>query len=92
MGSYKNARDILPDHLLRAVQGYLEGDTLYIPVKGERRRWGERTGARLETEQRNQKLRDHYRKGASAEELAAQYHLSIETVRKLIRGSGRERL
>lgn len=85
MSAYKNAKDVLPDDLLEAVQRYLQGELLYIPVKGPRRPWGERTGARKELAQRNQAIRDLYQEGRSLEELAATFHLSVETVQRIVR-------
>lgn len=39
---YKKATKVLPQHLLRAVQEYVDGEYLYIPRKEENRKhWGE---------------------------------------------------
>lgn len=91
MDSYKNAKDVLPEELLEAVQRYLQGEMLYIPVKDKRRRWGERSGTRKELSERNQAIREAYRKGQSLDELAATYHLSVETLRKIVRHVRRQR-
>lgn len=90
MSAYKNAKDVLPDDLLEAVQRYLQGELLYIPVKGPRRPWGERTGARQDLAQRNQAIRALYQEGRSLEELAASFHLSVETVQRIVRGCRRK--
>ena len=90
MGSYKNAGDILPEHLLHDLQKYAEGDTVYVPKRGSRSRWGERSGARAETDRRNRTMQRAYAAGASVETLADEYHLSVETVRKIVRGCRRE--
>ena len=87
---YKNAKDVLPDDLLEAVQRYLQGEMLYVPVKGPRRPWGERTGARKDLAQRNQQIRALYVKGRSVEELASTFHLSVETIQKIVRASRRK--
>ena len=44
--SYKNAKDVLPDELIREIQKYIDGDLLYIPTKSEKTEWGIRSGAR----------------------------------------------
>ena len=90
MSAYKNAKDVLPDDLLEAVQRYLQGETLYIPVRGARRPWGERTGAKSELAERNRAIRQLYREGRSLEDLASTFHLSVETVQKIVRGRRRK--
>jgi hypothetical protein len=44
---YRNASDILPDKLLKEVQKYTSGETLYIPSTIERKKWGHGSGARI---------------------------------------------
>ena len=34
---YRNAQDVLPDKLLRELQQYAAGETLYIPGIGEKK-------------------------------------------------------
>lgn len=82
---------MLPRGLLEALQRYVQGELLYVPVKDRRRRWGERSGARDELQQRNQAIREAYRQGCSLEELAAMHHLSVETVRTIVRRGHRRR-
>lgn len=86
---YKNAEDILPACLLRRVQEYAAGETLYIPVRGQRRAWGELSGIRQELATRNAQIRAEYRAGASLESLADTYALSIDRVRRIVRGTRR---
>ena len=85
MSSYKNAADILPARLLRELQRHLQGELLYIPVRGTRRPWGERSGSRRELSLRNKEICARYDRGESLEALAARYHLSVETLRKIVR-------
>lgn len=81
---YKNAQDILPDHLLRELQQYVAGETLYIPSVQEKRPWGESSGARAYYRQRNAQIRDKYREGVSLEKLGEEYHLSVDSIRKIV--------
>ena len=38
---YKNASDILPDELLKEIQKYAAGETIYIPMsENDRKEWG----------------------------------------------------
>ena len=81
---YRNASDILPDRLLRELQKYAPGETLYIPSPEKRRPWGERSGTRTFYAQRNGDIRRKYFQGARLEELAEEYARSPETVRKIV--------
>lgn len=81
---YKNAQDILPDHLLKELQQYVSGETLYVPNRQERKSWGESSGAREYYKKRNEEIRRKYRDGASVEHLAEEYHLSLESIRKIV--------
>lgn len=86
---YKTAEDILPAGLLRRVQEYAAGETLYIPVKGKRRAWGELSGIRQELAARNARIQAEYRAGASLVSLADAYALSLDHVRRIVRGTKR---
>ncbi len=81
---YKNASDVLPENLLREVQKYAAGETLYFPKDKEHRKWGEGTGAREYFRLRNEEIRQKYLQKISIDHLAAQYCLSVETIRKII--------
>jgi len=81
---YKNASDILPESLLKEVQKYAAGETLYFPKDKERKKWGELSGSRRFFEERNEEIRQKYSKKASIERLADEYNLSVETVRKIV--------
>lgn len=82
---YKNAQDILPDHLLRELQQYVSGETLYVPNRGkEKKSWGEASGAREFYQKRNAEIRCRHQAGDSVEALAEAYHLSVDSVRKII--------
>ena len=81
---YKNASDVLPENLLKEVQKYAAGDTLYFPKDKEREKWGEATGSRVFFQERNTKIREKYLRKTSIEHLASEYNLSVETIRKII--------
>lgn len=81
---YENARDILPDHLLRELQRYVSGKTLYIPNAKTKRQWGEASGARSYYKQRNEEIRRKRAQGHSVDQLAAEYHLSVDSIKKII--------
>lgn len=82
---YVNAKIILPDILIKELQGYIQGGYIYIPAIQEQRKcWGELSGYRKELQQRNNRIKDEYQKGFSIDELADEYCLSIHTIRKII--------
>ncbi len=82
--AYRNASDVLPDELLKEVQKYAAGDTLYFPTGRGRREWGEGSGARAFFQARNEEIRQGYAKKKSIDHLAEEYCLSAETVRKIV--------
>ncbi|XID94517.1 CD3324 family protein [Paenibacillaceae bacterium WGS1546] len=83
--NYKNGRDVLPPSLLRELQKYLDGELLYVPKSNERRaRWGEVSGTRRLLAERNKEICRMHADGSSIEELELKYHLSSESIRKII--------
>lgn len=81
---YVNASDILPDKLLKEIQKYVEGEALYIPSISERKKWGEGSGARSYYEHRNEEIRRKFSEHVSIEDLAEEYSLAVETIRKIV--------
>ena len=54
---YINAKDLLPDALVRELQNYLQGGYLYVPAdQARQKRWGEVSGYRQELQQRNRRI------------------------------------
>ncbi len=44
---YKNAQNVLPEHIIELIQEYMEGGYLYIPIKYENKKvWGENTSTK----------------------------------------------
>ena len=82
---YVNAKMLLPDVLVEELQEYIQGGYIYIPAIQEQRKcWGELSGCREELQQRNSRIIEEYQKGASIDDLADEYHLSIHTIRKIV--------
>ncbi|AQT85534.1 hypothetical protein ERICIV_00690 [Paenibacillus larvae subsp. larvae] len=83
--SYKNGKDILPPSLLKQLQDYIQGEIIYIPKKENRRAgWGENNGTRLVIERRNREIYRMYQNGSTVVELIHKYHLSEDSIRKII--------
>ena len=82
---YINAAILLPDELVKELQGYIQGGYIYVPAIHEQRKyWGELSGYRKELHQRNSRIIEEYKNGVSIEELAERYYLSIYAIRKII--------
>ena len=80
-----NARDLLPDGLVKELQRYIQGGYLYVPIDpAQQKHWGEASGYRQELQQRNRRIVEEFRNGASMEELAERYFLSVYAIRKII--------
>ena len=43
---YLNAAGILPEHLLKELQKYVDGEILYIPKASSKKEWGAVNGSR----------------------------------------------
>lgn len=90
---YVNAREVLPEPLVRELQKVVPGGCLYVPRDEEssRRRWGEASGYRDELERRNRLIREERSEGASIAELADRHGLSVHAIKKIVfrpRGDG----
>ncbi len=83
---YRNAGEILPGELLAELQKYAEGELIYVPGRRKGKAgWGTLNGSRERYALRNMQIAHSYRKGASMEEIARQYFLSKDSVRKIVR-------
>lgn len=89
--SYINADSLLPPELLKEVQNYVQGSLVYIPREnGERRlKWGSRSGARKNFDQRNSEIKALKAQGHRIDDLADAYGLSPGGIRKILYGNKR---
>lgn len=82
---YANAKELLPDVLVKELQGYIQGGYIYVPVSSDKQKhWGELSGYREELKQRNIKIIEEYSNGFPIEYLAEKYYLSVYAIRKII--------
>ena len=84
---YENAKDILPASLLKEVQKYVEGKAIYIPKCEKTKGWGEASGYREKLNKRNSLICNRYSAGRSILEIAEEFYLSPETVKKIVYGN-----
>ncbi|HHU77331.1 MAG: CD3324 family protein [Caldicoprobacterales bacterium] len=88
---YKNGKDVLPCELLQELQKYIQGELLYIPKKkNSRAGWGENNGTRNKIRKRNEEIHRLYVRGMRIQELVTRYHLSEDSIRKIIIKVSRE--
>lgn len=83
--TYIKATAILPEKLISEIQKYVQGETIYIPKpEMSHNKWGSRSGTRKFIDERNIKIKKAYQAGISIDQLADEYFLSIETIKKII--------
>jgi len=83
---YENAKEVLPEALLKEIQKYAGGKLLYIPVENESKSWGEVSGYRQKLLKRNVLISNRYKAGATLSELAEEYFLSLDSIKKIVYG------
>lgn len=81
---YENGRDVFPEKLLRQIQKYVSGKLVYIPSDGKKREWGETSGYKRYLAERNREMKAKFRSGVTIEQLAEEYCLSFESVKKIV--------
>ncbi len=84
--SYVNADDVLPEHLVKEIQRYIDGQLIYISRKGgNSKSWGEKSGIRDKMAERNREIVTLYYSGETVADLCDQFFLSEKRIRGIIR-------
>lgn len=84
---YVKVETILPDNLIKELQKYIQGEYVYIPSQVEtRKKWGEKSGHRIYIQSRNEDICSKYSKGYKIKDLANEFFLSIESIKKIVYG------
>ncbi|MDQ0416434.1 Mor family transcriptional regulator [Croceifilum oryzae] len=82
---YTNAKHILPNKLIKEIQQHIQGETLYIPKQEKAdRKWGSLNGGRQWIDRRNADIRQAFSNNKSIEQLAKDYFLSVDTIRRIV--------
>lgn len=82
---YVKAEEVLPADLLEAIQEHVQGVEIYIPKRGNSRLgWGERNGTKIALKARNKEINRRFEQGESIYALTEQFHLSYDSIRKII--------
>lgn len=84
---YKRADEILPEDILKTLQEYVSGETIYVPKREEmtRQKWGVRTGMRENLCLRNSRMYAEHLEGMSTKQLAEKYYLTEKSVQRILR-------
>ncbi|MFF2178389.1 CD3324 family protein [Lysinibacillus sp. NPDC058147] len=83
--AYKKASVILPKELLLEIQKYVQGEMIYIPkTENTYLEWGASSGTKKYIKDRNKSIKEAFTHGVSIEQLSAEYHLAVETIKKII--------
>jgi len=83
--AYLKADQLLPPELLLEIQKYVQGSLVYIPRPRKRRLgWGLKNGTRDSLDRRNAAIRNARLNGLCIDDIADQFCLSPDSVRKII--------
>jgi len=65
--AYRNAQEVFPEGLLRQIQRYVSGETIYVPAREEKKAWGETSGYQEYIRERNREIRLGFEEGKTIE-------------------------
>lgn len=83
---YVRAEEILPVEVIELIQKYVDGQSIYIPRKGDcRAAWGTGTEIRRELLARNRQIYCEYLSGKRIQQLSESYFLSEKSIQRIIR-------
>lgn len=69
---------------MKEIQKYAAGKLLYIPSGDDKKAWGETSGYRNKLKRRNLMICNKYAHGMTVSELADEYFLSLDSIKKII--------
>lgn len=81
---YRNAEEIFPEGLLKQIQRYVSGETIYIPAGKEKKSWGESSGYQQYLRERNKAIKEKFYNGNSIESLMEEYSLSYDSIKRIV--------
>ncbi|SHH33040.1 hypothetical protein SAMN02745196_00026 [Clostridium collagenovorans DSM 3089] len=79
---YANAEVILPENLVAEVQKYIQGGYLYIPCQSQSRKKGRKSSDYIRY--RNEDICNKYKNGYKIKDLAEEFYLSIDSIKKIV--------
>ena len=79
------AATVLPEKLIKEIQKYVQGETIYIPkTQSSYQKWGSCSGGRKALDNRNASIRKAFKQGMKIEQLAEKHYLSIDSIKKIV--------
>ncbi len=84
--SYIRAEKVLPKELIKNIQQYVSGKSIYIPCK-EKQPWGSQTKTKQYYKVRNQEIVRKHKTGITVKILAKEYFLSEKSIQRIIRST-----
>ena len=81
---YRNAQDIFPEDLLKQIQRYVSGETIYIPAGNGKRSWGETSGYQQFIRERNAAIKADFEAGQTIDDLMEKYCLSYDSIKRIV--------
>lgn len=82
---YIKAEEILPDEIIEMIQQYVDGASIYIPRKENKRAgWGQINRAKEQLYARDIKIYQEHRQGATVRELAERHYLSEKSIWRIL--------
>ena len=83
--SYKKAEDFLPIEVIKLIQNYVDGESIYIPRKAERKKcWGTRTTTKQDLKLRDANIYLDFISGVDVHALSRSYYLSLKSIQRII--------
>jgi Mor family transcriptional regulator len=79
---YANAEVILPDSLVVEIQKYIQGGYLYIPCQPQLRKKSRKSSNYIRY--RNEDISNKYKNGYKIKDLAEEFYLSIDSIKKIV--------
>ena len=80
---YINAREVLPDDLIKKIHEYIEGVNIYIPKKDKSKK-KKTINLNRENIIRDKEIFEKYKNGYKVTKLAEEYFLSTQGIYKII--------
>ena len=82
--AYRNAQEIFPEGLLKQIQRYVSGETIYVPAREEKKAWGETSGYQQYIRERNRDIRATFARGVGIDQLMDKYALSYDSIKRIV--------
>lgn len=89
---YRNAEDIFPENLLKQIQRYVSGETIYIPAGKEKKAWGETSGYQQYIRERNEAIKNAFSSGKTIDSLMEEYSLSYDSIKRIVYSKKEEKM